>query len=351
MESIEPIIPIPLNNIRKNKNETNEKLTSSEQGKLWSTYMGNTMSICVLGYMLHHIEDQEIKKVMENALSISEQFVKSIKEIFIQENYPIPKGFTEDDVNLGAPRLFTDEFYLHYLKYTGKAGLSLYAIAVPLMIRSDIRAFFTQCVDSTIKLMNQVNEVLITKGLIAKPPYIPYPSKVDFIKKQSYLNGFFGDVRPLQALEITHLHENIENNATSKAVLIGFSQVAKLEQVKAYFLRGKEIAAKHYDIYSKVLQKEGLSSSPILDPFVTASTSPPFSDKLMMFHKLDMFSMRIRTYGNALAFCARHDVGVKYGRLILEVMSYVEDGANILIDHGWLEQPPQAADREALASK
>jgi hypothetical protein len=31
------------------------------------------------------------------------------------------------------------------------------------------------------------------------------------------------------------------------------------------------------------------------------------------------------------------------------VGDYVEDGANILIDHGWMEQPPQAVDREALA--
>jgi hypothetical protein len=332
-----------------NKNETIKKINSAEQGKLWATYMGNTMGKCVLSYMLHHIEDQEIKKVIENALTLTKQFVKDIEEILIQEKYPIPKGFTEDDVNVGAPRLFTDEFYLHYVKYTGKAGISIYGIAVALMTRSDIRAFFTQCLQSTIKLMNQVNEILIKKGFMAEPSYIPYPSKVDFIKKQSYLNGFFGDVRPLQALEITHLHENIENNAISKAVLIGFSQVAQLEQVKAYLLRGKEITAKHYDIFSKVLQKEGLPSPPILDPLVTASTFPPFSDKLMMAHKLDMFSMRIRTYGNALAFCARHDVAAKYGRLLLEVGNYVEDGANILIDHGWLEQPPQAADREALA--
>jgi hypothetical protein len=351
MKTIKPIKITPLDNTRKSKNEINEKLNSIEQGKLWATYMGNSMSICVLSYMLHHVEDQEIKKVVENALSLSEQFVQSIKEIFIQENHSIPKGFTEDDVNVEAPRLFRDEFYLHYLKYAGKAGISLYGIAVPLIIRSDVRAFFTQCIDSSIKLLNQVNEVLITKGLLSKPPYIPYPSNVDFIKKQSYLNGFFGDVRPLQALEITHLYDNIENNATSKALLIGFSQVAQLEQVRAYFLRGKEIAAKNYDICSKVLQKEDLSSPPIIDPLVTTSTFPPFSDKLMMFHKLDMFSMKIRSYGNALSMCARHDIASKYGRFLLEVGNFVEDGANILIDHGWMEQPPQAADREALASK
>lgn len=329
--------------------QTNKKLNSAEQAKLWATYSGNSMATCVLSYMLHHVEDQEIKKVLEDSLNLAEHFVKRITEIYTRENYPIPYGFKEEDVNVQAPRLFADEFYLHYLRYTSKAGISIYGIAVPLMVRSDIRAFFTEALSSTTKLINQVNDLLIKKGFVSEASYIPYPSQVDFIKKQSYLNGFFGDVRPLQGLEIAHLFDNIENNATSKAILIGFSQVAKLNQAKSYFLRGQEITAKHYDIFSKLLQTENLTSAPIFDPLVTTSTISPFSDKLMMAHKLDMFSMRIRTYGNALAFSTRHDITAIYGRLLLEVGNYVEDGANILIDHGWLEQPPTTADREALA--
>lgn len=325
-----------------------KKLNAAEQGKLWATYMGNSMASCVLKHMLQHVEDPEIKKVLEDALGLSEQFVKQIKDIYTQENYPIPVGFTEDDVDLQAPRLFEDEFYLHYLKYVSKAGLSVYGIALPLMVRPDLRAFFTQCLDTTIQLINQINGILMKKGFLTEASYIPYPSRTSFIKKQSYLNGFFGEIRPLQALEITHLFDNIENNATSKAILIAFSQIAKLDQVKSYFLRGRELAGKHYDILSKMLQHENLTSPPIFDPMVTTSTISPFSDKLMMAHKLDMYSMRVRSYGNALAFSVRHDLAAKYGRLLLEVGNYVEDGANILIDHGWLEQVPQAADREAL---
>ncbi|WP_123043014.1 DUF3231 family protein [Cohnella candidum] len=324
-------------------------LTSAEQAKLWATYMGNSMAIRVLSYMLQNVEDQEIEQTLQTALDISTQMVETIVQIFNQENYPIPAGFSEEDVNLGAKRLFSDEFYLHYLKYTGKAGMSVYGIAVGLMTRLDIREFFTQCLASTNQLMNRVNELLIAKGLMTKPPLIPYPTHRDFVKKQSYLNGFFGDVRKLHALEIAHLYENIENNATSRAVLIAFGQVAQSEQAKSYFHRGREIAGKHYDIFSRVLEKENLPAPPILDPYVTTSTFSPFSEKLMLYHKLDMYSMRIRSYGNALAFCARHDLAQKYGRLLLEVGNYLEDGANILIDHGWMEQPPQAVDREALS--
>lgn len=331
--------------------DTNEKITSAELAKLWATYMGNTMSVCVLKYFLQHTEDPEIKQVVKHALMLSEQFVETIKQIFIKENFPIPIGFTEEDVNLGAPRLFMDEFYLHYLKYAGKLGMSIYEIAIPLATRTEIRDFFTYCLDATVKLTNQINDVLNAKGMLVKPPYIPIPDKVDFLKKQSYLNGFFGEIRPLQAMEITHLFDNLTNDITSKAILIAFSQTAKLQQIREFFLRGKSLTTKHIDTFSQLLHRDDLPSPPLMDHLVTDSTFAPFSDKLMVAHKLDMFSMRIRSYANGLSLNARHDVGAAYARFMVDVANYAEDGGNIMIDMGWLEQPPQSVDRNALAIK
>jgi hypothetical protein len=326
-----------------------KKLNSAEQGKLWATYMGNSMAICVLSHMLAHVEDQDIRKILKYALSLAEQYVKDIQDIFVRESYPLPEGFTDNDVNLDAPRLFADEMYLHYLKYVCKAGLSIYGIAVALMTRPDVREFFKECLNQSTTLISRVNELMIKKGIAFPAPMIPYPSQIDFIKKQNYLRGFWGEIRPLHSLEITHLYDNVENNATSKAILIGFSQVAQSDSTRSYFLLGKDIAAKHYDILNTYLQEEDLSSSPVMDPLVAASTLPPYSDKLMVFHKVDMFSMRVRTYGNALAFAARRDLAARYAKLIFDVGRYAEDGAKIMIQHGWMEQPPQAVDREVLA--
>ena len=50
-------------------------LTSAEMGKLWTTYTGNTLAKCVLRYYLQHINDQDIKRVLENALNLSEVLV------------------------------------------------------------------------------------------------------------------------------------------------------------------------------------------------------------------------------------------------------------------------------------
>lgn len=331
--------------------DMNEKLTSTEIGKLWVTYTGNTMAKCVISYYLKHIEDEDIKKVLETALNICETTVEKIREIFIKENFPIPIGFTGDDVNLGAPRLFSDEFYLHYLKYTSKAGMSIYSIAIPLMIRKDIRELFITTLNSTIKLISDINDTLEDKGFLVKAPIIPFPKKVDFVKQQNYLNGFFGNVRPLHALEISHIYDNIENNITSKALLIGFSQVAKTEKVKGFLLRGKELTNKHIEICSEKLNKENLPSPSLLDDLVTISTSSPFSDKLMIWHKIDMFSMKIRSFANGASLNGRRDIGGMYAKFLMDVALYVEDGANIMIDHGWMEQPPKAVDREKLAKE
>lgn len=331
--------------------QMNEKLTSAEVGKLWATYMGNSMSKCVLSYYLNHVDDKEIKKVLEKAMNLSEQFTQTIKEMFTKENHPVPVGFTPEDVNVEAPRLFADEFYLHYLKYVAKAALSLYAIAVPLMTRPDVRHFFTDALQSGMDLMNDMQGLLISKGLLIKPPYIPMPKQVDFVKKDSYLNGFFGDVRPLHALEIAHLYDNLENNATSRCVLTGFAQVAQSPRARDYFIKGEQLSDNHIEVCTQFLYRDDLPAQPQIAQYVTDCTFPPFSDKIMLFHKIDMFSMRIRTYANSMAVNGRHDLSVAYAKFLLDVGTYIQDGAKIMIDNGWMEQPPQAADRDALVLK
>lgn len=336
-------------NISADKLSEENPLTAVEMGKLWATYVGNSMSNQILKYYLKHVEDDDIRTLLENGITLTVDFMKKIKGFFTKEGFPIPIGFTEEDVNLGAPKLFLDEFYAHYLKYAAKAGLSLYAIALPIVMREDIREFFIHCSNCTTVLLGQINNVLMDKGFIIKPPLIPVPEKVDFIQKESYLNGFFGEVRELHALEITHLYDNIENNITSKALLTAFSQVAKTEKVRHFFLRGKDITDREVQRFQDKLHNENLPFPSQIDHLVTTSTYSPFSDKIMLFHKVDMFAIKIRSFANSMAVNGRRDIGLMYTKSLAEVSLFVEDGANLLIEHGWMEQPPKAADRSKLA--
>jgi hypothetical protein len=343
------IKPIELNS-EKIRANTIDSYSAAEIGKLWTTYMGNSMSVRILSYFYKNTEDEEIKLVVENALTLSVQIVKEIEVLLKSKSYPIPIGFSEEDVNLSAPRLFSDELYLHYLKYAGKAGLDLYGAAIPMMIEHDVCKFFSELMSATVKLLQQVNEVLLVKGFLAKIPNLPISKEVTFVKKKSYLNAVIGDVRPLNALEVAHLHYNLENNLAGKALLIGFSQTARNNSVKDFFLRGKEITAIQIEDCARLLHKDNLPSPPLLDHLVTTSTVAPFSDKLMLFHKIDMFAMKIRSFGDAVSVSGRHDLGAKYTKFLMEIALYVNDGAKILIENGWMEKMPGAADREELSS-
>ncbi|WP_449537661.1 DUF3231 family protein [Ferdinandcohnia sp. Marseille-Q9671] len=331
---------------------TNEKLTSAEMGKLWAVYMGNSMSICVLSYYQQHVEDSEIREILIKAESICKKIINDITNVYNKEGFPIPIGFdVKKDVNLGVPRLFDDEFYLHYLKYVAKAGLSLYSTAIPMMLRKDIRDMIIEFDKETINLLVSLNETLEKKGYLTKPPVIPVPEEVTFVEKQTYLNGFWGDKRPLHALEIAHLYDNLENNVTSKGLLLAFSQSASHKKVREFMHRGKEITMGHIKDCMEKLHSGGVPAHPLLDDLVGSSTVAPFSDKLMLFHKIDMFSMKIRSYANAMSLNGRRDLGMMYGKFILDVGRYVEDGANIMIDEHWMEKPPHAIDREALVDE
>ncbi|WP_306421338.1 DUF3231 family protein [Robertmurraya sp. DFI.2.37] len=243
------------------KTSISEPLTSVEMGKLWATYMGNNMAQYILAYYIQHVEDQDIKNLLQEALGLSEDFVKTITEIFTRDHIPIPNGFSEEDVNLNAPRLFQDEFYVHYLKYTSKAGMSIYNVAIPLVYRKDVQEFFRHCMDCTLDLIEKIKTISLDKGFIKKPPLIPTPEKVEFVH-EDFLNGYFGHVRPMHALEITQLYDLIESNVASKALISAFSQVTKDEEIRTLFGRGERVTTRNLENYMKKLHEENLPSLP-----------------------------------------------------------------------------------------
>jgi ferritin-like protein len=96
------------------RDKTNIDLVSSEVAGLWTTYVSDTMAICTLKQFLNTLHDEEIRHILEKALNMSNSHIRVISEMFEQEGLPIPKGFSEDDVDINAPKLFTDPYYLFY---------------------------------------------------------------------------------------------------------------------------------------------------------------------------------------------------------------------------------------------
>ncbi|MBS4219012.1 DUF3231 family protein [Bacillus sp. FJAT-49711] len=331
-------------------NHGNIQLTAAEMSYLWSSYIGDSMAVCVFKYFLEHIEDDEIKTVVSHALELSQQHVEIIEEIFSKEDIQIPQGFTEQDVNLRAKRLFSDKFYLYYVKNMAKGGLVMYARATPNIFRQDILSFYSKCLTSTLELNNVVTQILLEKGLAVRPPTIPFPKKLEFVHKQSFLLEGLGK-RPLSGIEIADIYANIQTNHLGTSIAMGFSQVIQSKKVRSYILRGKDISMKHIKVFSDYLANHSLPVPMTFDQEISESTESPFSDKLMLYHFGLMSYAGIGNYGAAISQSQRSDLVLDYSRLLTEVMKFAEDGVNMMIANEWLEQPPLAADRKELSSK
>jgi hypothetical protein len=50
--------------------------------------------------------------ICEQALTYAETHIDKVTHFFKEEGHPVPTGYSEDDLNLEAPPLFTDKMYL-----------------------------------------------------------------------------------------------------------------------------------------------------------------------------------------------------------------------------------------------
>jgi hypothetical protein len=234
------------------------------------------------------------------------------------------------------------------LKHQAQITIATFGTALSLSSRADVRKFFTECLSDSHQLYNQAVDVMASKGILVRDPIIAKPTSVEYIQRQSFLAGFFGDTRPLTAAEIAHVSRNIEVNFIGQRWVLGFAQVGKVKQVSQYMQRGQKIATNHISIFYDFLKKDQLPIPSTWDSVITDSTVPPFSDKLMMFQVGMLNASSMANYGIGLSLSPRRDIAVAYARLLSEVGLYAEDGMNIMIDHNWMEKPPQAIDRKEL---
>lgn len=65
------------------------KINASENAVIWSQYVNDSMSRCILRYMLHDVKDEDIRDLLEFALELSETHLEKTKQFLSLENLPI----------------------------------------------------------------------------------------------------------------------------------------------------------------------------------------------------------------------------------------------------------------------
>nr|WP_279401655.1 DUF3231 family protein [Piscibacillus salipiscarius] len=87
------------------------------------------------------------------------------------------------------------------------------------------------------------------------------------------------------------------------------------------------------------------------DSEVTDSTTYVYSDRKMMFYTSALNGLSIAYYGAAMAASPRRDIGLTYSRLVSELVKYADAGTRLMIENGWMEEPPRSVDRDELSKK
>jgi hypothetical protein len=320
-------------------------LTATEIGYLWNTYHVQCMNYCFFKYFDKIVEDEAIKQINNQNLQLCQNYLTELRAIFEKDAIPIPIGFSDEDLNETNERLYTDPFILFYQWFIAKGNLNFGSIAINTIAREDVFSFFNQLSSEALTALNDARKLLLAKGLWIRAPYMPTPNAVEFVQKESFLNGWFGDTRPLLGVEIASLFYNQMTNTLGISVINSFIQVTQTKEIKDYFVKGKEIAANHMDVFTDLLKKEELAIPSTWNSGITTSTESPFSEKFMLNLIVLLNAQGVSNYGIATSMAARRDIGMTFTKLAADVAKYSDEGAQLLIEKGWMEAPPHAPKR------
>ncbi len=326
----------------------NIELSSTEIGGLWSIYMQESMTVCFLQYFLHHLQDGDIVPLAQKSLHVSQGRLERIRAFFDKEHFPIPDGFTDKDIDLSAPPLFHDAFALSFIYMTSRMGMINYAFTSSNNVRLDVLDFFNECLHTTTELFGEAVKLSLEKGLYDRPPKMNYPDRVEYVRHVAFLDGLTGHKRPLSAIELSEIFFNIERNYFAVLVMLGFAQVMQDKKLRDHILRGKKISEKQIELFNKLLMDEELLGTVTVGMEVTASTSSPFSDKIIMAMINMLNAVDIVLISHALALSMRADLIAHYAKIVGEIMAYAKDTFDLVVDRGWLEQPPLTTNRREL---
>lgn len=318
-------------------------ITSSEIGTLWITYQQKTMVLQMLEYFIEKADDDEAKKIMTNLYEDITSYVERIKGIFQSEGAVIPVGFTPNDVNKGAPKLYENGFDIMFIRMVKEISMAMHTLNLTMSYRDDIMMLFRELTTITQKYYDQCTKYLLEKGLMARPPYVSMPKSVEFVKETNYLSGLnpFSEKRSLNTVEVAHIYHGIESNITGMQMIFGFAQCTKETEVANFFTRGGELAKSIVKEMGEVLLRNDIHVPASSGGNVTQTNVAPFSDKIMMYcvSLFCSFSMGGNSLGTAFSF--RNDLPVKMSSFMKDIFDYAHQGAKIMIKHGWLEEPPQ----------
>lgn len=324
-------------------------ITSAELANLWMTYQEKTMILRILEHFIEYADNEE-RQLLQTHYDGASKTIDKITTILNQEGAVIPIGFTESDVHKGVPKLYDFLYDIMYLHMITKVEMSLYSLYCSMSYRKDINDLFIELTAESQVMNNESTQFLLGKGVLVRPPFVSMPKEVHFVQDTNYRNSFnlFGKTRSLNTIEVSLIHHAIETNLVGMQLMIGFAQVASNKEVKQYLVKGMKLSEKIEMELGEFLRQSYIEPPASHAGKATSSKTAPFSDKLMMYQTNLLTSFGLGSNALGGAFSLRSDLPMKMALLAKDIYSFAQEGGNIMIKNGWMEEPPQIEDRNQL---
>ncbi|PGY09051.1 DUF3231 family protein [Bacillus sp. AFS031507] len=325
-------------------------ISAPEVGTLWLTYIEKTLIMRMLEYFIEKSDDQEARNIMGGLWQELNYFVVQMEEIFTNQKMAKPVGYTKENVNVEAPKLFDNGFDIMLVRILKEVSMGMYTINMNMAYNDKVIQIYEGLTSVTQKFYKLSTLYLLEKGILTLPPKVTMPKTTEFIRSKKYMQGFkpFGDKRTLNDMELGIIHHGIETNNIGMQLITGFAQCAVNKDVKQYFVKGIELCKKQIKTFEEMLLESNVHFSATSGSTVTTSTMAPFSDNLMMHcvYLLNGFGLVGGSFGTF--FSLRNDISIKFSLIAKDIYFYGQEGIEIKIKHGWFEEPPQMEDRAQI---
>ncbi|AZB41799.1 DUF3231 family protein [Bacillus sp. FJAT-42376] len=318
------------------------KMSAAEFGALWTTYHKKTMILRILEGLIGSADDEEAKSLMSDLHQKLDKKVLEMETLIANEGAAVPAGFTSQDVHPDAPKLFDNELDIMFCRVLKEISMGMYVLHMTISYREDIIEYYTQLTELTQAYYLKFTQYLTKKNLLPIPNYSAMPKSGGYITDPTYTKGLqlFGEKRPLNTIEYGILYHSIETNIFGMELMKAFAQCSKDEEVKKYFIKGHELAKEILQETNKVLLKNDIQPPASSGGTLTSSTTAPFSEYLMLYCTYLLGGFGLGSQGFTSAFALRSDLSAKSAVFAKDTFEYTTEGAKLMMEKGWLEEPP-----------
>lgn len=205
------------------------KPTAGEIANIWSYIIGNQANSCLLEHWLFHAEDEDLKNILKKSIKEAQRISEEGITLYQKAGFPPPIGFNlEKDMIKEAPMLLSDKAIMFILEILSEYGVYAYGLTIGKTETPNVISYFKTNLNNAVQLYESIRELTKKRGFGNQAIYIPTPKQAEMVKSHSYLAGWWGDQRPVTALEIDNLVFSLRGVILAKTMFMVFFKLQKI---------------------------------------------------------------------------------------------------------------------------